>query len=105
MKRTKSADPKPMNFSSIARGDVPQGRSGRHHLIVGKILNDLENIEPGRALKIPLAQLTDSKQNVRSALNRATRLRGIEVATASDDDFLYVWKASGKAGGNGNSDK
>jgi hypothetical protein len=28
---------------------------------------------------------------VRSALNRATRKNGQNVATASDDSFLYVW--------------
>ena len=38
-----------------------------------------------------LAQLADTKEKVRSALNRATRKRGQRVATASDDTFLYVW--------------
>ena len=33
----------------------------------------------------------DSKEKVRSALNRATRKGGRHVATASDDTFLYVW--------------
>jgi hypothetical protein len=32
--------------------------------------------------------------NVRAALNRATKLKGLSVATATDDDFLYVWKNS-----------
>jgi hypothetical protein len=35
--------------------------------------------------------LTDSKEKVRSALNRATRKGARNVATASDGDFLYVW--------------
>jgi len=43
---------------------------------------------------VPLAELSDSKERVRSALNRATRKNGRLVATASDDDFLYVWNAS-----------
>ncbi len=88
-----------MNFGSIAQVDVPQGRAGKHHGIVEKILSDLSQLEPGRALRIPLAKLADSKENVRSALNRATRQRGIEVATASDEEFLYVWRGdqSGKA--------
>jgi hypothetical protein len=34
---------------------------------------------------------------VRAALNRATRQKGIAVATATDVQFLYVWK-SDKAG-------
>ncbi len=90
---------KPMNFGSIVQGDVPQGRMGKHHLIVLKIIDDLEKLEPGRALKIAFTQLSDSKENVRSALNRATRKIGVHVSTASDDDFLYVWKSSGNGNG------
>ena len=56
-----------------------------------KILSDLDQVQKGVALKVPLAQLADTKENVRSALNRATRKRGRSVATASDDTFLYVW--------------
>jgi cobyrinic acid a,c-diamide synthase len=58
---------------------------------VTKILSDLARIEKGIALKVPLAVLAESKENVRSALNRATRKNGQKVATASDDAFLYVW--------------
>jgi hypothetical protein len=85
-----------MHFGSVDQVDVPQGRTGKHHGIVAKILSDLATLEPGRALKIPLSQLTDSKENVRSALNRATRMRGIQVATASDETSLYVWKSGEK---------
>lgn len=81
----------PMNFKAIARADVPQGRNGKHKAIVGQILSDLDQIRPGVALKVPLAQLVESKEKVRSALNRATRKGGRRVATASDDAFLYVW--------------
>jgi hypothetical protein len=35
--------------------------------------------------------LTESKEKVRSALNRATRKANRTVATASDANFLYVW--------------
>ena len=80
-----------MNFKMIPQKDVPQGRNGKHKSIVTKILSDLDQIEEGGAVKIPLAQLVDSKDKVRSALNRATRKRGMNVATASDDTFLYVW--------------
>ena len=81
----------PMNFRSMAQVDVPQGRNGKHKEIVTKILSDLDQIAPGIALKVPLAELMESKENVRSALNRATRKRGQAVATASDEQFLYVW--------------
>jgi len=81
----------PMNFKAIAQADVPHGRNGKHKAIVTKILSDLNQIPEGIALKVPLAELEESKENVRSALNRATRKRGHNVATASDDTFLYVW--------------
>jgi hypothetical protein len=81
----------PMNFKSMAQKDVPQGRNGKHKAIVTRILSDLDQIQGGVALKVPLADLAESKENVRSALNRATRKGGRIVATASDDTFLYVW--------------
>jgi len=80
------------SFESIFQGDVPKGRDGKHKQIVTRLLTDIDELKPGNALKIPLEALPDSKENIRAALNRATRLRGIEVATSSDAEHLYVWK-------------
>lgn len=80
-----------MNFKTMTVPEVPQGRNGKHKRIVSRILSDLDQIEAGIALKVPLGDLADSKENVRSALNRATRKAGRNVITASDTDFLYVW--------------
>ena len=85
------AKTRPMNFKHMPQIDVPQGRHGKHKQIVLKILSDLDQVQKGVALKVPLAQLKESKERVRSALNRATRKSGRSVATASDDTFLYVW--------------
>ena len=87
------ASPLPMNFESIVQGQVPKGRDGKHKQIVAQLLSDLEQLPDGSALKIPLADLPDLKENIRSALNRATRQRGLNVATSSDAGFLYVWNA------------
>jgi hypothetical protein len=81
----------PMNFKTMAQLDVPQGRNGKHKLVVTRILSDLDQLAPGVALKVPLADLEESKEKVRSALNRAIHKGGRSVATASDDTFLYVW--------------
>lgn len=81
----------PMNFKTMSVPDVPQGRNGKHKQIVTSILSDLDQVREGMALKVPLADLAESKEKVRSALNRATRKAGMKVNTASDDDFLYVW--------------
>jgi DNA helicase TIP49 (TBP-interacting protein) len=81
----------PMNFKTMSQVDVPQGRNGKHKQVVTKILSDLDQLPTGIALKVPLAELAESKENVRSALNRAINKGGRNVATASDADFLYVW--------------
>ncbi|MGH9574308.1 MAG: hypothetical protein ACRD40_12360 [Candidatus Acidiferrales bacterium] len=83
-----------IHFKTMVQSDVPQGRDGKHKLIVTAILNDLDNLKDGSALKVPLAELAESKEKVRSALNRATRKAGRRVVTASDPAFLYVWNVS-----------
>ena len=80
-----------MNFTTMMQTDVPQGRNGKHKEIVTRILADLNQIDEGIALKVPLADLAESKEKVRSALNRATRKAGRNVATATDTTFLYIW--------------
>ena len=80
-----------MHFKTMVQADVPQGRNGKHRLVVTAILEDLDSLKAGSALKIPLDGLTASKEKVRSALNRATRKAGKNVATATDANFLYVW--------------
>jgi hypothetical protein len=58
------------------------------------ILRDLDQLKDGAAIRVPLSELGDSKENVRSALNRATRKIKRNVATATDDDFLYIWNVT-----------
>lgn len=84
----------PMNFKTMSLPDVPQGRNGKHKQIVTRILSDLDQVQQGMALKVPLAGLAESKEKVRSALNRATRKGGRNVATAADANFLYIWNES-----------
>jgi hypothetical protein len=81
----------PMNFQTMSQINVPQGRNGKHKETVAKILSDLDQVSKGTAIKVPLSALELGKENVRSALNRATRKSGRKVATASDAAFLYVW--------------
>ncbi|HMI52849.1 MAG TPA: hypothetical protein VK525_15160 [Candidatus Saccharimonadales bacterium] len=89
-----SARRAPMHFKTIVQADIPQGRDGKHKLIVTTILRDLDQLDVGSALKVPLAELVESKEKVRSALNRATRKSGRRVATATDAGFLYVWNVA-----------
>jgi hypothetical protein len=80
------------SFPSVLQIDVPKGRDGKHKHIVDQLLDNIARLKDGSALKVPLADLPDSKENIRSALSRATRQRGIEIATSSDQDHLYIWK-------------
>lgn len=85
-----------MSFGSILQNDVPKGRDGKHKRIVTRLLKDVSQLKAGTALKVPLSVLPDSKENIRSALNRATHQRGVEISTSSDAEFLYIWKTESK---------
>ncbi|HET9101200.1 MAG TPA: hypothetical protein VFN62_12465 [Acidobacteriaceae bacterium] len=81
-----------MQFESMLQVDVPRGRDGKHKQIVQILLRDLSQLKEKTALKVPLSALPDTKENIRAALSRATRQHGIDIATSSDDAFLYIWK-------------
>jgi hypothetical protein len=87
----------PPNFPSSLISRIPHGRKGKHNLIVSLILDDLANLDAERALLVPLDRLDGQKmENVRSALNRATRQRKMLVATATDEKYLYIWRTEQK---------
>ena len=65
----------PTHFKAMVQSDVPQGRNGKHKLIVTTILKDLDGLRTDSAIKVPLAELAESKEaeskeKVRSALSR-----------------------------------
>ena len=84
--------PSLMKFQSVLQVNVPKGRDGKHKQIITQLLSDIAQLTIGSALKIPLKELPDTKENIRSALSRAARQAQINLATSSNDDFLYVWK-------------
>jgi hypothetical protein len=81
-----------MKFESVLQANVPKGRDGKHKEIITQLLSNITRLAPGSALKIPLAELPDTKQNIRSALSRAASQQKVNLATSSNDEFLYVWK-------------
>ncbi len=87
-------NPATTHFKTMALVDVPRSRNGKHKKIVTAILQNLDELGEGAAFRVPLADLGDIKENVRSALNRATRKTGRDVATATDENFLYVWNVA-----------
>jgi hypothetical protein len=80
------------NFDTVAYGDLPSGRRGKHHSLILQVLQDLDSLEEGRAIKIPLAEFTGTVADLRSAISRATRKTSVDIATSSDEQYLYVWK-------------
>ena len=84
--------PSSSRFKSVLQTDVPKGRDGKHKQIITELLGDIELLSPGSALKIPLSELPDTKENIRSALSRAASQKKLAIATSSNEEFLYVWK-------------
>jgi len=82
---------KPM-FESMHQIDVPQSRNGKHRKIVEAILEDVDNLAPGEAVKVPIRALGDTKENVRAALSRESKKRKAPISTAADATHLYVWR-------------
>jgi len=97
MMQDNKANPAPLEIQSILQQEVPKGREGKHKRVIAQLLGEIDRLAPHTALKIPVAALPDTKANIRAALNRATRQRGIRVATSSDSNYLYLWKVNHKA--------
>ena len=89
------------HFKTLNLDDVPHSRAGKHKKVVSLILRDLSQLKDGAALRVPLADMGNTKENVRSALNRATRNAKLSVATATDESFLYVWNVAQPEPSNG----
>jgi hypothetical protein len=83
-----------MHFDSISQVDVPKGRDGKHKKIITQLLGDIAQLKADSALKIPLSELPDTKENIRAALSRAAAQKKLSIATSSNRDFLYVWKTN-----------
>ena len=86
-----------IRIQAVQQNQVPKGREGKHTHIVTQILNQLDRLPHGTALKITINSLPDSKANTRAALIRAAHKRGIAISTSSDFTSLYVWKSPSKS--------
>ncbi len=90
----------PLNFASKLVSSIPHGRRGKHNVIVAKILADLDRLDGDTAILVPLDSLNGEKmENVRSALNRATKQKKIAVTTSTDDTYFYVWRTQPRSAG------
>jgi|ERR1700733_1825875 hypothetical protein len=90
--KTKKKSPPP-RFEQISVASLRRGRRGKHHELVKEVLQDLETLPKGQAIKIPLTELAGvTLANLRSAIHRATTSRRLRVETSSDEHNFYLWK-------------
>ena len=87
----------PLGFQAVRQSQIPKGREGKHKQFISLLLNELHRVKPGLALKVPLSTLPATKANIRAAINREKRKKGLVVATSSDSESLYIWKANKKS--------
>jgi hypothetical protein len=80
-------------YRRVELSSLRKGRRGKHHDIVAGILGELEGVQPGSALEIPLADVNGiGLANLRSAVHRASTSAGLSVQTLADEKNFYVWK-------------
>ena len=92
MSTGKKSGAHPAHFETVSQGDLPTGRRGKHYTFLLEVIEDLQGLPAGRAIRIPLAEFSGTLADMRSAVSRAAKKRKIEVATSSDDNSLYIWK-------------
>ena len=84
---------KDLNFETVGMSDVPHDRKGKHNALISRILQDLERVAPGVALKVPVSALGSQKiENIRAALTREIKKTKLVIGTSIDDDYFYVWR-------------
>jgi len=82
------------NYGRALISGLKKSRKGKHHDLMGRILEDLKKSAPSYAVRVPLSDIKGvSVLNLRSAIVRAAHKVGISVSTSSDDENFYVWKA------------
>jgi hypothetical protein len=87
-------------YERVLLSELRRGRRGKHHKLLQRILENLEGLPDNSAMKIPLRTLHGvSLANLRSAVNRATSSRHVEIATYSDGESFYIWRKSATQSG------
>jgi hypothetical protein len=81
------------HYGRVRIKDLPNTRRGKHFDLLNRILEDLNNVPSGSAVSVPLKDTGGiGLANLRSAVNRTARGKGLKIETQSDDKYFYVWK-------------
>ena len=79
-------------YRSVKVASLGNRRRGKHHDLVGGIIEQLKTLQRGSALEIPLTEVGGVElANLRSAVHRAAAAENVAVETQSDDQNFYVW--------------
>jgi len=82
-----------LKYRRVDLSSLRKGRRGKHHDLVEGILEELQGVQSGSALEIPLADVNGiGLANLRSAVHRASTSAGLEIETLADEKNFYVWK-------------
>jgi|HubBroStandDraft_4_1064222.scaffolds.fasta_scaffold1096333_1 hypothetical protein len=82
-----------LKYRRVDLSSLRKGRRGKHYDLVEGILEELQGVQPGSALEIPLADVNGiGLANLRSAVHRASTSAGLEIETLADEKNFYVWK-------------
>jgi hypothetical protein len=80
-------------YHRVQISSLDRGRRGKHHELVQGIFKELEMVESGSALEIPLADVGGiGLTNLRSAVHRAATASDLAIETLADEKNFYVWK-------------
>ena len=88
---------KRLKYDRIPLAELKQSRRGKHRGVVDAIVGELNDLGEAEAMRIPLSSVDGvSLANLRSAVSRATKSRGVKIATFSDGHSLFLWKKSSR---------
>jgi hypothetical protein len=85
--------PKKANlYRSVKIASLGNRRRGKHHHLIGGIMQELKALRTGSALVIPLADVGGVElANLRSAVHRDAASQNLRIETQSDNKNFYVW--------------
>ena len=79
-------------YRSVKVVNLGNRRRGKHHDLIGGIMQELRGLRGGMALVIPLTEVGGVElANLRSAVHRAASADSITIETQSDEKNFYVW--------------
>ena len=82
-----------LKYNRVEISSLSQARRGKHHELVQGILRELNSLQSGSALEIPLAGVGGiGLANLRSAVHRIAVLEGLSIETQANEENFYVWK-------------